>query len=81
MPLLRNWKVAARENASVMTTAAGIPRFSNSTVSCTLHNVHEPHPPRAATAISTSPASSLMISGAATLENISFLRITARAAP
>ena len=56
MSLLRNWNRAALRNASVMTTAAGMPRFSNSMASCTLHNVQDHHPPTSAIAISTCTA-------------------------
>jgi hypothetical protein len=52
----------------VRTTVAGMPRFSNSTVSCTLHNVQEPHPPTAAIATSTLAASSSISSAVAGFE-------------
>ena len=68
MPLPRNWNSAALRKAAVITTVAGMPRFSNSTVSCTLHNVQEPHPPTAAIATCTSFAISLMIASAAGFE-------------
>ena len=50
MPLLLNWNTQAFRNACVMMTVDGMPRFSNSIVSCTLHNVQDPHPPTAAAA-------------------------------
>ena len=56
MPLPRNWKSAAFLKASVIIVVEGMPRFSNSTVSCTLHSVQEPQPPSAAIATSTSCA-------------------------
>jgi hypothetical protein len=68
MPLPLNWNTAALRNAAVMITVAGMPRFSNSTVSCTLHNVQDPHPPTAAIATCTSFAIWLMIAGSAGLE-------------
>mgnify|MGYP003337113033 CR=1 FL=1 len=58
MPLLRNCETAEFLKICVMKTVAGTPRFSNSTVSCTLHNVQDPHPPSAAMATSTSFAMS-----------------------
>jgi len=68
MPLARNWKTAAFLNAAVMMVVAGMPRFSNSIVSCTLHNVQEPHPPTAATATCTSRAISSINESIAGLE-------------
>lgn len=68
MPLPRNWKSAAFLNASVMMVVEGTPRFSNSTVSCTLHNVQEPQPPSAAIATSTSRDISSIISSVAGFE-------------
>ena len=68
MPLARNWNTAAFLKAAVITTAAGMPRFSNSMVSCTLHNVHDPHPPTAAMATSTSFAISSISSSVAGFE-------------
>ena len=68
MPLPRNWKTHAFLNACVMITVAGMPRFSNSMVSCTLHNVQDPHPPTAAIATCTSFAISSMMSAVAGLE-------------
>jgi hypothetical protein len=54
--------------ACVMMTVAGMPRRSNSMVSCTLHNVHDPHPPTAAIATWTSFAMPSMIDSAAGFE-------------
>ncbi len=68
MPLPLNWNTQAFLNACVMMTVAGMPRFSNSMVSCTLHNVHDPHPPTAAIATSTSFAISLISASFAGLE-------------
>ena len=68
MPLPRNWKTHALVKAFVMTTVAGMPRFSNSIVSCTLHNVQDPHPPTAAIATCTSFASASISSGFAGFE-------------
>lgn len=53
MPFPRNWKIAAFVNARVTIVVDGMPNFSNSTVSCTLHNVHDPQPPNPAIATST----------------------------
>ena len=68
MPLARNWKIAALVKAAVMIVVAGIPNFSNSTVSCTLHNVHDPQPPTAATATCTSFAISAISASVAGFE-------------
>ena len=53
MPFAWNWKSAALVKAEVRMVVDGVPSFSNSTVSCTLHNVHEPQPPSPAIATST----------------------------
>ena len=68
MPFARNWNTAALVNACVMMVVAGMPRFSNSMVSCTLHNVQDPHPPTAATATCTSCAISAINASVAGFE-------------
>ena len=55
-------------NAVVIIVVDGMPRFSNATVSCTLHKVQEPQPPRAAMATSTSFAISSISASVAGLE-------------
>jgi hypothetical protein len=81
MPLLRNWCTAAFLNTWVRNIVAGIPRFSNSTVSCTLHNVQDPHPPRAAAATCTSFAISLSSVSVAGREKYSLRRMITFATP
>jgi len=71
MPFARNEWIAAFLNVWVRNTVAGMPRFSNSTASCTLHNVQEPHPPTAAAATCTLFAIASISSGEAGLENAS----------
>jgi len=71
MPLTRNAWIAAFLNVWVRNTLAGMPRFSNSTVSCTLHNVQEPHPPTAAAATCTLLASPSICAAVAGRENAS----------
>ena len=68
MPWLRNWYTAAFLKTCVRNIVAGMPRFSNSTVSCTLHNVQDPHPPSAAAATCTLFASSSISEAAAGFE-------------
>ena len=81
MPLARNVCTAAFLKVWVRNTVAGMPRFSNSTVSCTLHNVHEPHPPRAAAATCTSFAISFTSASVAGLEKCSLRRMITLATP
>ena len=81
MPLLRKVCIAAFLKICVRNTVAGMPRFSNSTVSCTLHNVQEPHPPSAAAATCTSLAISFKSAALAGFEKNSLRRMITLATP
>ena len=51
-PSAVRWTSASCRKASVTMTAVGIPRFSSSTASCKLHDVHDPQSPIAVIAMS-----------------------------
>ena len=53
-PKASHWTSASCWKASVMMTAAGIPRCSSSIASCKLHDVHDPQSPIAVMTTSTS---------------------------
>ncbi len=72
IPNAASWTSALCTKASVMTTAVGSPLASRLTVSCKLHDVQDPQSPIAVSTTSLLDAISLISSGRANLEKLSF---------
>jgi hypothetical protein len=72
IPNAVRWTSASCTKASVMTTAVGSPLFSRRTLSCRLHDVQDPQSPIAVSTTSLLAAISLISSGRANLEKLSF---------
>ena len=67
-PYALAWASAEFMNTVVCMATVGIPRFSSSMESCTLHDVHEPQAPVAVMTKSHLAASSSSIAGSALRE-------------
>jgi hypothetical protein len=72
IPNAVRWTSASCTKASVMTTAVGSPLFSRLTLSYRLHDVQDPQSPIAVSTTSLLAAISLISSGRANLEKLSF---------
>ena len=71
-PSAARWTSASCANALVMMTAAGMPRVSNPTASCRLHDVQDPQSPIAVMTASFSAAMRSSSASGAAREKLSF---------